>query len=63
MRRRLAAGFLAGVMALSGAAACDREDQQDVEEVGNDIQQGVEDVGEEVEQEIDKLDKDGKDDK
>ncbi len=61
MREQFAAGFLAGLLVFSGVA-CDREDQRDVEEIGNEIQEGVEDVGEEVEQEIDEADKDGKDD-
>lgn len=36
---------------LFGGAACDKEDQRDVQEVGNEVEKGV-----------DKLDTDGKDD-
>lgn len=52
MRQRLARSAIAIAVVLSmGAVACDREDQRDVEEVGN-----------EVEKEVDQLDSDGKDD-
>lgn len=52
MRERLARSAVAIAVVLSmGATACDREDQRDVEEVGNDIEKGVDD-----------LDSDGKDD-
>lgn len=52
-KRRLAAITLAGALLLSpGAlAACDREDQKDVEETVED-----------ADKELDKLDTDGKDD-
>ena len=53
MRQRLARSALAiaVVLSMGATAACDREDQRDVEEVGN-----------EVEKEVDQLDNDGKDD-
>lgn len=53
MRQRLARSALAIAVVLSMGAtvACDREDQRDLEEVGN-----------EVEKEVDQLDNDGKDD-
>ena len=52
MRRKampllMAAGLLLGATGV----ACDKEDRQDVKEVGNDVEEGV-----------DKLDSDGKDD-
>ena len=52
MREQLMRLGLAGLLLLpAGAAACDREDKQDVKEVGED-----------VEKEVDQLDSDGKDD-
>ena len=53
MRERLARSALAiaVVLSMGATAACDREDQRDVEEVGNDI-----------DKEVDQLDSDGKDD-
>lgn len=62
MRKRLGAAFLVALMAVGGLGACDKEDERDVEEIGNDIEEGVEDVGEEIEEEIDEADTDGKDD-
>lgn len=53
MRHQLARVGLVALLAIPGAAAiaCDKEDRQDVEEVGNDI-----------EKEVDNADTDGKDD-
>ncbi len=53
MRNRIARGGLVVMLALApfGAAACDREDRQDVREGVNDVEEGV-----------DRLDSDGKDD-
>ncbi|MBW3594175.1 MAG: hypothetical protein KY391_01245 [Actinobacteria bacterium] len=53
MKEKLARlGFVALLVVPAAAGiACDREDQRDVEEVGND-----------VENQIDEADKDGKDD-
>ena len=52
MARKIPSALVAAVLMLSGAGvACDKEDKQDVKEVGND-----------VEKEVDKLDSDGKDD-
>ena len=52
MRQELARLALCGFLLLpAGAVACDKEDQRDVEEVGEDI-----------DKEVDQLDKDGKDD-
>ena len=53
MKEKLARlGFVALlVVPATAGIACDKEDQKDVEEVGNDI-----------DKEVDKLDKDGKDD-
>ena len=58
---RLSRFALAIAVALSMgviAPACDREDQRDVEEIGNEIEKG----GKKVENEIDEADTDGKDD-
>ena len=53
MREKLARlGLVALLIVPAGtAAACDKEDKKDLEEVGNDVDKGV-----------DKLDSDGKDD-
>ena len=53
MKERLARLALCGTLVLAAGAvtACDREDRQDIEEVGNDIERGVDDA-----------DSDGKDD-
>jgi hypothetical protein len=52
MRRRLVPLLLAGGLMLGATGvACDKEDRQDVKEVGNDVEKGV-----------DELDSDGKDD-
>ncbi len=53
MREKLARVALAATLVLGVGAvgACDREDQQDIEEVGN-----------EVDKSVDQLDNDGKDD-
>ncbi len=53
MKEKLARIGFAALLAVPAVAgiACDKEDQQDVEEVGNDVEKNV-----------DKLDKDGKDD-
>ena len=63
-RRRIVNAALAGTLLLgsAGLAACDNEDQKDVEEVGNDVQEGAEDAVNDAEKEIDQQDKDGKDD-
>lgn len=51
-RKGMPAALLAATLLLGATGiACDKEDRQDVEEVGND-----------VEREVDKLDSDGKDD-
>ena len=52
-RHRLVHAALAGTLLLGagGLAACDNEDQRDIEEIGD-----------EADKEIDKLDEDGKDD-
>ena len=54
MREKLARLGLAALLIVPAgtAIACDKEDQKDVEEVGNDIEKN-----------IDEADKDGKDDK
>ena len=53
MRNRAASLLLAGALAFgaTGAVACDKEDNKDLEEVGND-----------VDKQVDELDSDGKDD-
>ena len=52
MKEKLLRLGLAGLLLLpAGAIACDKEDQKDVEEVGDDI-----------DKEVDQLDSDGKDD-
>ncbi len=60
MSEKLSRIGLAIVLALGlGLTACDREDRQDVEQIGNE----VEDAGQEVEDAVDEADTDGKDDK
>lgn len=53
MNKKLASAALAGGLMLSAfsGVACDKEDEKDIQEVGNDIDEGV-----------DNLDSDGKDD-
>ena len=52
MARRIPSALVAAVLMLGATGvACDKEDRQDVKEVGND-----------VDKEVDKLDSDGKDD-
>ena len=53
MRYKLARLGVVAILLVPAAAgvACDKEDQRDAEEIGNDIDKGV-----------DKLDSDGKDD-
>ena len=64
MGEKLSRIGLAIVLALSlGLAACDKEDERDVQEGVNDVQEGVEDVGNDVEDAVDDADSDGKDDK
>ncbi len=50
------------LMGAGTATACDREDRDDVNEVGNDLEKGAEDAGQEVEDAVDDADTDGKDD-
>ena len=50
-RKVLPALMAAGLMLGATGVACDKEDKQDVKEVGND-----------VDREVDQLDSDGKDD-
>ncbi|HEX2195602.1 MAG TPA: hypothetical protein VHJ76_01645 [Actinomycetota bacterium] len=50
-RKMLPALVAAGLFVGATGVACDKEDRQDVQEVGND-----------VEREVDQLDSDGKDD-
>lgn len=59
--RKLAAAALATTLALGAGAvtvSCDREDQQDVEEVVDDVEK----AGKQVEDAVDDADSDGKDD-
>ena len=53
MNKKLASFALSGTLALSvlSGVACDKEDQKDVEEIGDNI-----------DKEVDNLDDDGKDD-
>ena len=62
-KRRIANAAVAGALLLgsAGLAACDNEDQKDVEEGVNDVEKGAEDVVNDAEKELDKLDTDGKD--
>ena len=64
-RSRAAAIVTAGLLVAFSPAlvACDKEDEQDIEEGINDVEEGAEDVGNEVEKGIDnEVDTDGKDD-
>ncbi len=63
MRQRAARAALAVAIVLSmGVTACDREDERDLREVGDEVEKGAESVGQEVEEGVDELDTDGQDD-
>jgi hypothetical protein len=65
MEQRLVRGFLAGMLALGSltGVACDKEDERDAREFGNQVEEGAEDIGNEVEDTVDdEVDTDGKDD-
>jgi hypothetical protein len=55
---------MTALVSLSPAlAACDKEDERDIEEGVNQVEEGAEDLGNEVEKGIDEnIDTDGKDD-
>jgi hypothetical protein len=65
MRERIIRGAFAGMLILGSltGVACDKEDQRDAREFGNDVEEGAEDLGNQVEDTVDdEVDTDGKDD-